>query len=260
MQQGLALLGAGSVPDTMVQIMAEQSKQTNERLEATKGSVKDKLSRLRAQTTKKLATIETRIQEQKNAAFWDKMTKVFQVIGATIAAVSSVVTGPAGLVAAGLLVAALIVSEASDSKAAQYVSLGLSIAGAAASLGAGVAQLASAGATASQVAASSGTVASSAATHTGSAAATVSQFGSATASAAGGGCTIAKSRADANICDANANLMELRARGKRLIKEAQEDRELMAELMDTCARCMKIATSVLRSNHNTALAAATGGA
>lgn len=243
--------GQDGLCDALSELLYHQSQQTDQRISLAKGQIDDRFKRAMDQTKSELKAIKERIEASKKSGFWSIFTKVFQVIASVASAVAGVVSGNPLLIAGAVLsFASMITAAASNSALANTLSLVLGLAGAACSLGsglvkdvAGLSQLAdvlkSVGLSVDKVQMAANVVGS---TSTG-----VSAVGH-----------VGRGMAESDAGNALADLAELQALKKRGLKGAEEEREMIATLLDTYERAVSQTMEVLLT-HQRAESAAVGG-
>ncbi len=226
---------ADSLDSALAAILAAQSKATDQRATLAQSTVLGKFDQLRQQNLKEQEQIRKRVEAEKESGFWSQLVNFFKGLAAALSAVSSVVTGPLGATAAGLLVASLIVSYAVPGEVGTWLSLGLGIGGA---LCGGVSSL--------MGEAAQGTARIVATTSR------ILEMGSNTIASGG---AIAKGTSDSRALDAQAALLELKAISKKLLAEAEEEREELKFLLEAMDRGVKVVVKALENNHGATLSA-----
>lgn len=230
----------GGLTDAMAELLRLQGEQTDDRVSLAKGQIKDKFAKLSAETQKAMKAIQDRIEAAKSSGFWGSLIKIFKVVATAATAVAAVCSAnPLLLAGAALMIAGLITSMASDNAAVQWVAFGLSLAGAACTLGAAFGNPDIPGLTAIAEA-----ISSSLGSATGQAVALGVAVG---ANMLAGGFEVPKGLAKADELNAQADLQETEAARKRAMKEADEEREMMKTLIEAQAQGATIVSKILRS-------------
>lgn len=237
-----ALLASGdSLVSGLAALLHEQARQSSQRSELARSEVLRRFDQLKAKNLAERAQIEKRVEAARSAGFWNKLINFFKAIGAALSAASSIFTGPAGLVAAGLLIASLVVSLVKPDGWGQWLSLGLSLAAMALGGYAAISNMAGASASAGQALKGGLKLATELA-------ATASQ-------AAAAGATLVKGHYDEQELLAQAALTELRALKQKLLGEAAEEREEMKAVVEAADRGVKAVLRAVECHQRAALKA-----
>ncbi len=240
---GLDALSSSDCLETgMARLLALQARQANDRVALAKTAVQVKHDQIRARNQDEQHQIKKRIEEEKNKSFWSKIADLFKAIGALLAAASSIFTGPVGIAASALCVASIVVAHTAPPSWGQWVSLGLSLAAAALTLGSscfgkGV----------------------EAATSLGKAAMTATKALSSQAQITEGIATVASAVHGYRAESANADIAELRLLREKLQAEAKEEKEMIKVLTEGLQRGTQAVVKALNNHSRAALAACKAG-
>lgn len=219
-----------SVESIACLVMAQQLRQTNERVRQGTADIKQRFERIMDKNRKRLKAIHDRIRARKNDSRWGFLSKVFKAVAAACSAASSVVTGPVGAAGAALLAGSLVVSMTVKNDAGQWISLGLSLAALALSLGSSVwGQGLEKG---TEVA-------------TQKALDTLSSCNSSMSSV----CEVGQGFAQRDAMMAEAALIEIKAITKKLLSDQQQERDEMETIIKVKDRCMKQVMKILEIDH-----------
>jgi hypothetical protein len=230
-----ALCGTTGLDDIMGKMLAEQGKQAEQRCELARHNILSKLDKLQQKNLEEQRQIEKRIEAEKSSGIWSKLVTFFKGVAAALSAASSIFTGPVGIAAACLCVASIIVSYAVSGEAGKWLSLGLGLAGA---LCGGASNLIGEAAKgAARLAASAARL-----------------FGAECEVAAATG-TMAKGVSDKRSLEAQAAMSELKAAGKKLLAEAEEEREEMKLIIEAQDRGVKTVCKILANSSRAAVTA-----
>jgi hypothetical protein len=233
-----ALAAAGSLDSAVTSILVEQSRQTDQRGALAKTDVLRKLGDLRQQHLREQEAIKKRQEAERSSGILSKLINFFKGLAAALAAASSIFTGPAGIAAAALMIASIIVSCAAPESWGKWVSLGLSVAGALCGGASGLLGETAKGAV--KIAATTlKTIASG-------------------MTVADGTTTVAKGVVDSRAVDARATLLEIDATCKKLLADAEEQREEMKLCVEAQDRGVKAVCRALDGDHSAAMAALRG--
>jgi hypothetical protein len=236
MSRGQKVLAAADSLDSAVsQIMAEQCKQTSERASVAIGAVKDRLVKIQGNRLKEQAQLERQREAEKKAGFWEKIVCFFKAIAAVFSAASSVFTGPIGIVGAALMVGSIIVSYTVEAQWGKYLSLGLSVAGALVSLGAGLMGEVLKGAGRVVVASF--------------------RFVEAGSTAVSGAGTIVRGTYSKESLEAQSNLAAIGAESKKLLLELESEKEVVRVMAEAQNRCLEATRRVLECHRQAGSAA-----
>lgn len=258
MASAAEMLGtADTLEGGLAAVMAAKARQSDQQLESAKTRVLQKLDQMRLQNMAERAQIDKRIEAAKSSSFWQRLVNFFKAIGAALSAASSIFTGPAGMVAAGLMIASLVISLAKPDDWGKWLSLGLSLAAIAVGGAGAIHNLVTAGAkTAGELGKAAALTAAEAAKETAKAGAKLGlQLTAAGSEAAAGGCAVAKGYYDAKGLDAQAALAELKALRHKLQAEADEAKDEIELVVEAQARCVKAALKIFESNHGATMRA-----
>lgn len=225
---------AESVDSAVCEMMIHQSKQSNDQKRLGALQIKSHFQKMKQQNLKAIKEIQDRIKARRKASKWGFWGKIFKAVAAAFSAVSSIFTGPVGMAGAALLVGALVVSVTVKGSVGQWLSLGLSLAGAALTLGSSFWGEALKGAE--------------------KVANVVCEIGSAASNATAGGTEIGKGAAERDALEAQAALQEIKAMVRKLLGETEEEREEIETVIEAETRCMQQVTQILETNHQTHMA------
>jgi hypothetical protein len=240
------LASADSLESGLAAVLAEQTRQSNQRSDLARSEVLRRLEQLKARNQAELEEIDKRVEAARNAGFWSTLVNIFKAIGAALSAASSIFTGPAGMVAAGLLVASIVVSLVKPDGWGQWLSLGLSLAAMALGGYAAISNL---------VGASASGASSAAAEALKGGIELATELGSVASQAAAAGATFAKGHYTRKELLAQAALTELRALKQQLLAEANQEREEMKAVIEAQNRGVKVVLRALASHQRAVLEA-----
>jgi hypothetical protein len=232
------LASADSLEAGIEALMAQQSKQSEQGLQLARSRVMQKLAELRRKNLDEQRQIQKRLDAARSSGFWSKLVTFFKALGAALSAASSIFTGGAGIAAAALLVASIVVSAAKPDGWGQWLSLGLSLGAMALGGYASIASVIKTGAETVKSGLQLGL-----------------QIGGAVSQTTEAGCTITKGSYDSDGLLAQAALAELKAAKQKLLAEAGEDRDEMKLLIEAQDRCAKAVARALESNHAASMVA-----
>lgn len=252
-----AISACDNLLDGLAAVLAQQAKQGDQRIGLALATAKSKQEQIKAQNVAERAQIDKRIEAAKSSSFWQRLVNFFKAIGAALSAASSIFTGPAGMVAAGLMIASLVISLAKPDDWGKWLSLGLSLAAIVVGGAGAIHNLVTAGAkTAGELGKAAALTAAEAAKETAKAGAKLGlQLAAAGSEAAAGGCAVAKGYYDAKGLDAQAALAELKALRHKLQAEADEAKDEIELVVEAQARCVKAALKIFESNHGATMRA-----
>lgn len=248
----MVTVSGGSLADLLGEMLRLQSKQSDQRTHLATGQIEEKFRTLQQQIQKQLEQIQKRIEASKSSGFFGMLIGIFKAIATVVTSVAGVVSGnPLLMVAAGLAIASVITSLASNSDAAGWISMGLGIVGAACSLGATLGQ--------SEIPVLSGlakliSVDSSSSVQLGS------TLGSVGATATGSALAIPKAMADGDVLKADADLLDLKAWGKQLLRDVEYERGMIETMLDGVNRSAALVRALFDTHAVAEQAATEGGA
>jgi hypothetical protein len=222
----------GGLESAVCEVMVHQRKQSDDQTKMAKTTIKSHFKKLKQQNKKKLEQLKMRIEEQRKAKKWGFLGKIFKAIGAALSAVSSIFTGPVGIAGAALLVASLVVSLTVKGDVGKWLGMGLSIAAAAFSMGSALA----------------GEAAKQAALQV---VQKVTEAAAKCADITSHGFGIGKGIATKEAMEAEASMMEIKARTRKLMTAGDQEREEIEVLLEADSRCMEQVLKILNTKTTT---------
>ncbi|MBW2536990.1 MAG: hypothetical protein JRI55_36225 [Deltaproteobacteria bacterium] len=223
------------VESAVALLMVEQSRQCRDRIKQATLDVRRHFARLKQRNLDRLAQIRRRVRARRASAKWGLWSKILKAVGAALSAASSICTGPAGLVGAGLLLASLTVSLTVKDEAGKWIAVGLSLAAAATSLGTGLLGTAATGSV--------------------RAARCATALSARVADAAVHGCAVGEGSAQRDATLASAEVLELEAVLHRLRGDAATRREELELMIEADGRCIEQLLRILETTNRTTLTA-----
>ncbi|MCA9667694.1 MAG: type III secretion system translocon subunit SctE [Myxococcales bacterium] len=137
------VLSLRSDDDGEVALLKAQLSTAKGDVAAAAAQLESNVKDIRSNTKEKIKKLRERVAAERKAKSWGFLGKLFKAIATIASAVSSVFTGGAGLVAAGLLVASMVVAHAAKNTIGKVISAVLGVAAAIVSLGSSAASAAS---------------------------------------------------------------------------------------------------------------------
>lgn len=232
--------GAASLGDALGELMRLQGEQTAQRSADARGQIRSKLKQHQTQTLRQLDEIAKRAKAAGKSKFWGTLISVFKAVASAITIAAGVLTANPLLIAgAVLMLASLITSLASKSDAAKWTAMGLGVAGAVLSGGAGF--IGSAAGSASTLTKLVGDAALQVAKN-------VTWLAPSAANAAASALHVPQGMAASEGASAEAELAELRLWAQRLLKGADDEREVLRTVLETQNRAVELIARSLETN------------
>lgn len=238
-QVNTALGRTDGVESILAQIITEQCKSTDQRCELAKNKVADIFEKLHSQNLKQQQEIQKRIDAEKTSGLWSKLVNFFKGLAGLLSAASSIVTGPAGIAAATLLVASIVTAYVLPSDQGKWISFGLGVAGALCGGLGGVFNLAKT--------TTHGTL---------KLAGNLAQLGSGVSSGIAAGAGMVRSYYDSKSLNAQSALIEIKALETKLTTDAEDEREELKLIIEAQDRGIKAAIKGLDEHSRIGLLAA----
>lgn len=242
--------GTASLGDALGELMRLQNEQTTQRSEDARGQIKSNLKQQQAQTRRQIDEIAKRARAASKSSFWGKLVTVLKTVAAAVTIAAGALSGNPLLVAgAALMLASLATSALSDSSEAKWTALGLGLAGAALSGGAGFL-----GSSAGGMSSLTKLVGDGATQGMKLANVLAPGLANATASAF----QAPQGLADRDAAEAETGLAELRAWAQRLFQSSDDEREVLRTVMEAQTRAVALIVQSLDIDEHATAAAVTG--